>query len=180
MKLRALVSLGFAFLLAVSLPAMAHIEVFATSLTGPDEAPPNSSPGTGQALATFDFDLATLRVQVSFSGLLGTTTASHIHCCTASPAVGTANVATPVPTFPGFPLRVTSGGIGLACAPSGMATKATQENSGIITLCLLNIYKGSYWSNGCNRLTAQIGDATRKPFRVDMVTQPGYSVVILA
>jgi len=88
---------------------MAHVEEFATSLTGPDEAPPNNSPGTGQALATFDFDLATLRVQVSFSGLLGTTTASHIHCCTASPGVGTANVATPVPSFPGFPLGVTSG-----------------------------------------------------------------------
>jgi hypothetical protein len=50
-----------------------------------------------------------MRVQVTFSGLLGTTTASHIHCCTALLGTGTAGVATTVPTFPGFPLGVTSG-----------------------------------------------------------------------
>ena len=50
-----------------------------------------------------------MRVEVTFSGLLGTTTASHIHCCTAVPGVGTAIVATTVPTFTGFPLGVTSG-----------------------------------------------------------------------
>jgi hypothetical protein len=109
MKPRALVSLGFASLLAISLPAAAHIEEFATALTGPGEAPPNASPGTGQALVTFDFDLATLRVQASFSGLLGNTTASHIHCCTANPGAGTAIVATQTPTFVDFPLGVTSG-----------------------------------------------------------------------
>jgi hypothetical protein len=46
---------------------------------------------------------------VQFSGLLGTTIASHIHACTAAPGTGTAGVATTVPTFPGFPLGVTSG-----------------------------------------------------------------------
>jgi hypothetical protein len=46
---------------------------------------------------------------VTFSGLLGTTTASHIHCCTAPAGTGTAGVATTVPTFPGFPLGVTGG-----------------------------------------------------------------------
>jgi hypothetical protein len=59
---------------------------------------------------TLDTSLDTLHVQVtSFSGLLGTTTASHIHCCTASPGTGTAMVATTTPTFAGFPLGVTSG-----------------------------------------------------------------------
>ena len=51
----------------------------------------------------------TLHVIVSFSGLVGNTTASHIHCCTVAPLTGTAMVATAVPTFPGFPLGVTSG-----------------------------------------------------------------------
>ena len=39
------------------------------------------------------------------------TTASHIHCCLASPFLPGVNVgvATTVPTFPGFPLGVTSG-----------------------------------------------------------------------
>src|SRR5207253_2130222 len=51
----------------------------------------------------------TMRVEVTFSGLLAPTTASHIHCCTALPGTGTAGVATTVPTFTGFPLGVTSG-----------------------------------------------------------------------
>jgi hypothetical protein len=50
-----------------------------------------------------------MRVEVTFSGLLGTTTASHIHAATATPGMGTAMVATTTPTFPGFPLGVTSG-----------------------------------------------------------------------
>jgi hypothetical protein len=50
-----------------------------------------------------------MHVHVDFSGLLGTTTASHIHCCTAVPDAGTAGVATTTPTFAGFPLGVTSG-----------------------------------------------------------------------
>jgi hypothetical protein len=48
-------------------------------------------------------------VIVSFSGLKAGTTASHIHATTALPDVGNAMVATTVPTFPGFPLGVTSG-----------------------------------------------------------------------
>jgi hypothetical protein len=50
-----------------------------------------------------------MRVRVTFSGLLGDTTASHIHAATAIPGTGTAMVATTTPTFPGFPLGVTSG-----------------------------------------------------------------------
>jgi hypothetical protein len=50
-----------------------------------------------------------MRVQVVFSGLTDVDTASHIHAATAVPGVGTAGVATTVPTFTGFPLGVTSG-----------------------------------------------------------------------
>jgi len=78
-------------------------------LNGPSESPPNGSPGTGSALADFDIAAHTMRVQVSFSGLLGTTTASHIHGPTPTPGTGTAGVATTVPTFPLFPLGVTAG-----------------------------------------------------------------------
>jgi hypothetical protein len=48
-------------------------------------------------------------VEVAFSGLLGTTTASHIHCCTAVADTGTAGVATEVPFFDSFPIGVMSG-----------------------------------------------------------------------
>jgi hypothetical protein len=76
-------------------------------LSGPKENPSNASPGTGFTTVVYDATAHTLSVDVSFSGLLGTTTASHIHCCVAAP--GNVGVATTTPTFPGFPLGVTSG-----------------------------------------------------------------------
>ena len=49
-------------------------------------------------------------VHVTFSGLSGTTMASHIHCCEATPGANVnVMVATTTPTFAGFPLGVTSG-----------------------------------------------------------------------
>jgi len=47
-------------------------------------------------------------VDVTFAGLLGPTTASHIHAPVLVPG-GNAGVATTTPTFAGFPLGVTSG-----------------------------------------------------------------------
>jgi len=76
-------------------------------LNGPNEGTP--SPGTGFATIVVDADAHTMTVDASFTGLTGTTTASHIHCCTVAPLTGTAGVATTTPTFPGFPLGVTSG-----------------------------------------------------------------------
>ncbi len=84
-------------------------QAFMADLTGASESPPNTSPGTGQALVILDPVADTMHVQVSFSGLEGTTTASHIHSATAAPFTGNAGVATTVPTFPDFPLGVTSG-----------------------------------------------------------------------
>jgi hypothetical protein len=78
-------------------------------LSGSAEVPANASPGTGFAVVIVDTVAQTMEVQVEFSGLTGNTTASHIHCCTATPGSGNAGVATTTPTFPGFPLGVTSG-----------------------------------------------------------------------
>jgi hypothetical protein len=95
--------------LLLALACSADAILYSASLSGSNEFPPNASPGTGLAVVTYD-DLAhTLLVDVTFADLLGTTTASHIHCCTATPGSGTAGVATVVPTFTGFPLGVTSG-----------------------------------------------------------------------
>jgi hypothetical protein len=78
--------------------------------SGPGESPPQASPGTGFAVVVIDTTANTLHIVSDvFSGLVGTSTASHIHCCTALPGVGTAGVATQVPSFSGFPLGVTSG-----------------------------------------------------------------------
>jgi hypothetical protein len=56
-----------------------------------------------------DAILYTMRVQVQFQDLVGTTTAAHIHAPTAVPMTGTAGVATELPSFTGFPLGVTGG-----------------------------------------------------------------------
>jgi hypothetical protein len=78
-------------------------------LSGPAEATPNASPGTGVARVVFDDVAHLLQIDVTFTDLVGITTAAHIHCCTASPLEGAVGVATQVPTFEGFPLGVTSG-----------------------------------------------------------------------
>ncbi len=95
--------------LAFASTAQAHDVIYTVMLDGPSELPANSSAGSGIGLVTVDDDDFTIEVQVSFSGLTGTTTASHIHCCTTVPGVGTAGVATTTPTFTDFPLGVTGG-----------------------------------------------------------------------
>src|SRR5712692_1611548 len=72
-------------------------------MSGAFESPPTGSPGTGSALIIIDSTANTLNiVSDTFSGLVGNTTASHIHCCT--PPGGNAGVATQTPSFSGFPL----------------------------------------------------------------------------
>jgi len=80
---------------------------YVATLNGPTEG--TASPGIGSGIVTIDTTVNTLFVSETFSGLLAPTTASHIHCCTATPLTGTAGVATQLPSFSGFPLGVTSG-----------------------------------------------------------------------
>ena len=107
-RLFSLVAVVFAMLCAPSIASAAFM-TFTANLSGAAEAPPNASPGTGFTIVDFDTTAHTMRVQVTFSGLVGTTTASHIHSATTVPGVGTAGVATTIPTFAGFPSGVTSG-----------------------------------------------------------------------
>ena len=97
----------FAFLLAACY--ITNAQIYTASLSGAKESPPNSSPGTGNAVVTIDGVAMTMIVHVTFSALMAPTTASHIHAPAAVPGTGTAGVATAVPTFTGFPLGVTSG-----------------------------------------------------------------------
>ena len=83
----------------VAMPAYAVPIVYTAALSGASESPPNASPGTGSSTVTVDPLANTLRVEISFSGLLGTTLASHIHCCTAVAGTSNAGVATEVPSF---------------------------------------------------------------------------------
>ena len=107
-RIASVLFLGAVMLLAA--PAVqATLMLFVTDLSGPAESPPNASPGTGFASISIDNVTHMMHVQIAFSDLVGLTTASHIHCCTAVPGAGTVMVATELPLFTGFPVGVTSG-----------------------------------------------------------------------
>jgi hypothetical protein len=85
----------------------AAVIVYNTHMDGPTEG--TASPGQGDATVTYDNTAHSMRVQATFAGLNGTTTAAHIHAATAQPFTGTAGVATMQPSFAGFPLGVQAG-----------------------------------------------------------------------
>lgn len=101
--------LAVALVLAVAGVSTANAQSYEAYLDGPSESPPVVSPGTGTCQVDFDLVAHTMRVQVSFSGLVGTTTVCHIHAPTAVAFTGTIGVATTTPTFTGFPAGVTAG-----------------------------------------------------------------------
>jgi CHRD domain/PEP-CTERM motif len=80
---------------------------YVTTLSGANEIPANGSIATGTASITVDNVANTIIFNVLFSGLSSTDTAAHIHCC--QPLGTNAGVATVMPSFPSFPLGVTSG-----------------------------------------------------------------------
>ena len=87
----------------------AHASLFVYSVIFSSLGEAASSPGTGTGTVIYDNVAHTLDLSCSFSGLLGNTTASHIHAATVSPFTGSAGVATTTPSFAFFPLGVTSG-----------------------------------------------------------------------
>ncbi len=105
--MKTLLSLSIAVLGALS--TQAAVFQYGVTLDGPSEFPANASPGTGSATVTYDDAAHSLSINLLFSGLTGTTTASHIHAATTVALTGTTGVATTTPTFAGFPLGVTSG-----------------------------------------------------------------------
>ena len=104
MKLRIVASLAIAFLAATSAAQAAIIQYRAT--LGPEAI---GATGTGTVALTVDSTTSFLDFNVTFSGLSGTTTVAHIHCCTDVAGTGTAGVAVTTPTLPGFPVGVSSG-----------------------------------------------------------------------
>ena len=92
-------------LLTVS--SIAGAQSWTAILNGANESPANASPATGSATFTLVGNILT--INGTFTGLLGNTSAAHVHCCTAAALTGTAGVATTTPSFAGFPLGVTNG-----------------------------------------------------------------------
>lgn len=104
-----LLSLLVLLVLSWTPTALAVVQSYNAVLSGPNEFPANASPGTGFATVDYDDTAHLLTIGVSFSGLTGTTTASHIHAPTTAPFFQNAGVATTTPYFAGFPIGVTSG-----------------------------------------------------------------------
>ena len=111
------------------LTANATVFDYSVTLNGPNESPANASPGIGTADVQYNNVLHTLFINLTFSGLTGTTTASHIHAATTSPGTLTAGVATTTPYFAGFPIGVTSGSFTTTLD----LTSATSYNSTYVT-----------------------------------------------
>jgi len=129
MKSKPLFWIIFFLALVSASTAFGDVITYTAVLNGASEDIPNASPGTGSVTVTIDDVLDTMRVQASFSGLLGTTTAAHIHAATLVPGTGTAGVATTTPTFAGFPLGVTSGSYDLTLD----LTQASSYNAAFVT-----------------------------------------------
>lgn len=92
-----------ACLVALAWSSQAATLIFTGDLA--PEAP--GATGSGTAVVTYDDVAHTLDIETSWSGLSGTTTVAHIHCCTVPP--GTASVAVTPGTLPGFPVGLMAG-----------------------------------------------------------------------
>jgi CHRD domain len=101
------------------------------SLNGGQEVPINASPGIGTGILTYDDVANQLNWNITFSGLLAGTTASHFH----GPAVPGVNAGVQVTIPLGTSFGATSGTL------IGMATlTATQETQLLSDLWYINIH----------------------------------------
>lgn len=116
-RLAVLSSIAAAWLLAAA--AQAAPFFFVTTLSGPAEAPPNFSPGTGNVIIVLDPVANTLFIGAEWQGLVAPTTVAHIHCCVPPDPAG---VAVTPGTLPGFPAGVTFGSYSITLNTEAAAT----------------------------------------------------------
>jgi len=105
-----------ATLVAFGFSAPAGATIFVTNVLLDGAQAGTVSLGTGSATLTLDDVANTLNVNITFSGLTGTTTDAHIHCC----ALPGFNAGVIIPFNPPFPLGVTSGSMNNTFAISGV------------------------------------------------------------
>jgi hypothetical protein len=120
--------LPVAIILAFAGAAQAVPITYKAVLSGSNEIPVVVSAGTGIATIVYDNVTHLLSLDITFAGLTGPTTASHIHCCAVQPA--NAGVATTTPTFLNFPLGVTAG----SYVNTLNLTQASSYNPAFVTL----------------------------------------------
>ena len=139
---KVLSALAAAVTLLATAPASAVTTVYNVFLTGPQEAPPNTSPAIGLGIVTFDDVALTMKVNEQYFGLTGgAVNGAHIHCCTATAGTGTAPVVVDFLSF-GFP--TTSFGnfdFTFTLAPAVFATLNAGSAAG---KSYLNIHNATY------------------------------------
>jgi hypothetical protein len=113
---------------AFAAPAQAAIIRFEATLSPLSETPPIVSSGTGFASLDYDDVAHTLLVNATWSGLTGTSTVAHIHCC-GLPTTTSAVAVTPT-TLPGFPTGLTTGSY---TSPLLSLTAASTYTTGFVT-----------------------------------------------
>jgi len=118
-----------ALVLALASPAGAVS--FTYDVTLAPEVPGSTGSGTGTVV--YDDVLHSLSITTSWTGLTGTTTVAHIHCCVGTPGVGTVGVAVTPGTLPGFPVGLTSG---------------SYSTIPILNLTLAGTYTGGFLAGG--------------------------------
>ncbi|CAN5562156.1 hypothetical protein BH18VER1_BH18VER1_02710 [soil metagenome] len=110
--------------------ARATSYTFDELLSGLQEVPPTASTGTGQITGTYDDATNIFSFSLTFSGLIGPTTAAHLH----SPA--SVGMTAPVQIgFAGFPVGVTSG-----IYSTSYVFTAAQETDFLAGLMYVNVH----------------------------------------
>ena len=146
--------------LLAAVPAVqAEVEVYSAPLT-PEVS---GATGSGNVTVTYDSLAQTLKIDSSFSGLSGTTTVAHVHCCVAVAGTGAVGVAVTPGTLPGFPVGVSSGTYGVTLDLTIPAT---------FTAGFINNFGGGTIAGGEAALVAGL-DAGKAYFNVHTDKFPG-------
>jgi CHRD domain/PEP-CTERM motif len=120
--------------------------------------------GSGFVTVDYDTDANTLLINANWSGLSGTTTVAHIHCCTAAPNTGFVGVAVTPVTLPGFPVGVSAG--------SYTSPLIDLDDPASFTAGFVNDFAGGIFANAAGVLIAGF-DAHLAYFNVHSSTFPG-------
>ncbi|HET9044847.1 MAG TPA: CHRD domain-containing protein [Burkholderiales bacterium] len=121
--------------------------------------------GSGFVTADYDSTAHTLSISANWSGLSGTTTVAHIHCCTAAENAGTIGVAVTPGTLPGFPVGATAGSY---ISPVLDLTVASTYTAAFVT----NFAANGLLENAEEALIAGF-DSGRAYFNIHSTTFPG-------
>ena len=149
----------FAFLLFIVLfiPKKSFATVFTIdiALTGGQEVPSNPSTGLGNLTGTYDDATNVLSFNLVFTGLASPTTVAHFHA-PAAPGVN----ASPVISFAGFPVGVTSGSYS-----NSYVLTATQETQLFCGQWYVNIHTTA---SPAGEIRGQLTEAAPSSFNITL------------